>query len=79
MPNFFWLNRPEGDTGIFNISINSQQICEKNDIKYLGIILDNKLNWKPHIANLTTQTSKIMWDIIQNETLYHPACIKSCV
>jgi len=30
----------------------------KNDIKYLGIILDNKLNWKPYIAKLTTQTSK---------------------
>jgi len=30
----------------------------KNDIKYLGIILDNKLNLKPHIAKLTTQISK---------------------
>ena len=51
------LNRPKGDTAIFNISINSHQICEKNDIKYLGIILDNK-HWKPHIAKLTTQISK---------------------
>jgi len=30
----------------------------KNDIKYLGSILDNKLSWKPHIAKLTTQISK---------------------
>ena len=52
------LNRPKGDTAIFNISINSYQICEKKDIKYLGIILDNKPNWKPHIAKLTTQISK---------------------
>ena len=48
--SYIILNRPKGDTAIFNISINSQQICEKNDIKYLGIILDNKHNWKPHIA-----------------------------
>ena len=56
--SYIILNRPKGDTAIFNISINSQQICEKNDIKYLGIIIDNKLNWKAHIAKLTTQISK---------------------
>jgi len=56
--SYIILNRPKGDTAIFNISINSQQICEKIGIKYLGIILDNKLNWKPHIAKLSTQISK---------------------
>jgi len=56
--SYIILNRLKGDTAIFSISINSQQICEKNDIRYLGIILDNKVNWKPHIAKLTTQSSK---------------------
>ena len=56
--SYIILNRPKGDTAIFNISINSQQICEKNDIRYLSIILDNKLSWKPHIAKLTTQIFK---------------------
>ena len=28
--SYIILNRPKGDTPIFNISINSQQICEKN-------------------------------------------------
>jgi len=40
------------------ITITSYQICEKNYIKYLGIILENQLNWKPYIAKLTTQISK---------------------
>ena len=31
--SYIILNRPKGDTAIFNISINSQQICEKNDLK----------------------------------------------
>ena len=56
--SYIILNRLKGDTAIFSISINSQQICEKNDIRYLGIILDNKLNWKPQFAKLTTQISK---------------------
>jgi len=34
------------------------KFVKKNDIKYLCIILDNKLNWKPHIAKFTTQVSK---------------------
>jgi len=56
--SYIILNKPTSDTAIFNISINRYQICEKNDMKYLGIILDNKLIWKPHIVKLTTQISK---------------------
>ena len=34
------------------------KFVKKNDIKYLGIILDNKRNWKPHIAKLPIHISK---------------------
>jgi len=27
-------------------------------MKHIGIVFDNKFNWKPHIAKLTTQISK---------------------
>ena len=37
-------------------NVNIEQV---NSCKYLGMILDKKLNWKAHIQNLKTQLSKI--------------------
>ena len=42
------LNLPYG-----NSKINSSQIC-----KYLGVLLDDKLNFKPHILQLETKLAK---------------------
>ena len=42
------LNLPYG-----NFKINSSQIC-----KYLGVLLDDKLNFKPHIFQLETKLAK---------------------
>ena len=33
-----------------NISINSQKINRASTVRYLGVILDERLNWKAHIA-----------------------------
>ena len=30
------------------IYINNEQICSTSQIKYLGLIIDDKLSWKPH-------------------------------
>ena len=42
------LNLPYG-----NSKINSSQIC-----KYLGVLLDDKLNFKPHILQLEAKLAK---------------------
>lgn len=34
------------------LKINNEQIQRKNKEKYLGLILDNYLNWKPHIEKI---------------------------
>ena len=38
----------------FNLKkkINGKRIYEINSMKYLGIRIDNKLNWKAHISNI---------------------------
>ena len=36
----------------FKKKINGKQIYEINSMKYLGIRIDNKLNWKAHINNI---------------------------
>jgi len=48
------LNKPD----IATFDISNYKICEKNDIKYLSITLDNKLSWQPDIAKWTARLSK---------------------
>ena len=42
----------------FSVSINNHPISNQNSLKYLGVIFDDKLNWKPQIEKLATQVSK---------------------
>ena len=39
-------------------TVNNSQICQKDEVKYLGIVIDKNLKWKPHIDELTTCISK---------------------
>ena len=36
-----------------NITIDWKQIMEVNEKKFLGVIIDNNLNWKPHITYIS--------------------------
>ena len=47
-----------------NLHINGNLIQQKNQIKYLGVIIDNKLNWKPHINNISGKISKGIFALI---------------
>jgi len=40
------------------VSINHHPISKQSSLKCLGVILDDKLNWKPQIETLVTQLSK---------------------
>jgi hypothetical protein len=37
------------------VTINGTQLQVKNEVKYLGLILDQKLIWRPHITAKKTQ------------------------
>jgi hypothetical protein len=37
------------------VTINETQLPVKNEVKYLGLILDQKLTWRPHITAKKTQ------------------------
>ena len=43
---------------IINIHINNSQICQKDKVKYLGVVINKNLKWKPHIEELITRLSK---------------------
>ena len=42
----------EDENDVVNIKINNHAIKEVTETRYLGVILDNKLTWLPHIAYL---------------------------
>jgi len=42
----------------FLVSINHHPISKQSSLKYLGVIFDDKLNWKPQIEKLVTQLAK---------------------
>ena len=40
------------------IKIRNKRITEENDVKFLGVLLDSTLSWKPHITKLSKKLSK---------------------
>ena len=44
----------------FNVTImiNNKAICEKNSIKYLGVLIDSTLSWKEHISCISNKISR---------------------
>ena len=45
----------------FNIKFGSQIIQQTDQITYLGVIIDSKLNWKPHLDFISNKISSGCW------------------
>ena len=41
-----------------DISINGQRLKQSDHERFLGVIIDSKLNWTPHIMHLKTKISR---------------------
>ena len=46
------------DLGQINIKIDKEKIKIKNEVKFLGVIFDSKLSWKPHIDYIIEKCKK---------------------
>ena len=55
--NFFIIG-PKKVIKTINLSINNEKLKQENYTKYLGIIIDEKLNWKQHIKQVNIKISK---------------------
>ena len=47
----------------FKIKIGQNEIIQKDSVKYLGIIIDNKMNWTQHVNYLNAKLCKGSWAI----------------
>jgi len=52
------LNSQKHNPTSFKVIINNHSISPEDHLKYLGVLLDNKLNWKPHVQKVKTQLSR---------------------
>ncbi len=41
-----------------SIQINKENLAEAQSVKYLGVLIDNKLNWKTHVQQTNLKISK---------------------
>ena len=55
--NFLLISSHTTDRNI-KVNINSRELKQENYTKYLGVIIDNKLNWKLHIKQINFKLSK---------------------
>jgi len=56
--NFMLLNSQKHNPTSFKIIINNHSISPEDKRKYLDVLLDNKLSWKPHVQKVKTQLSR---------------------
>ena len=51
--NFMLLTFRKHNPASFKVIINNHNISPEDNLKYLGVLLDNKLSWKPHVQRKT--------------------------
>ena len=56
--NYIIFNNKKKDNYKFNITMEHHQLQRVSEIKYLGVIVDEKLNWQRHIELIKTKISR---------------------
>jgi len=51
------LNSKKHNPTSLKVTINNHSVSLE-ELKYLGVLLDNKLSWKPHVQKVRTQLSR---------------------
>ena len=65
----------------FRLYMNKSLLERKNAVKYLGVWIDDKLNWSAHIKNLSLQLAKsctmffYLRDFVTDDSLLLACCI----
>ena len=56
--NFMLLTSRKHNPASFKVTMNNHTISLEDNLKYLGVLPDNKLSWKPHVQKVKTQLSR---------------------
>ena len=55
------LHRRKKAVDDIDLKLNGVQITREREVKYLGVILDEKLTWKSHTVYINNKLSKCLW------------------
>ena len=61
--NYMIITKRKINKSLLKIKIGQNEIIQKDSVKYLGIIIDNKMNWTQHINYLNAKLCKGSWVI----------------
>ena len=57
-----------------HLKINNAEIPKVRATKFLGIVIDDRLNWKPHIQSVKSKLSSILSKLITTAGMYTLYC-----
>ena len=60
--NFILIHRRKQEINL-QLKLNGSTLTRKSQLKYLGVTIDEKLNWKPHVTNCVTKLNKCLWAV----------------
>ena len=60
-----------------NIHIGKHKLEQVGEIKYLGIMFDDKLTWKPHIKQLCSKLSRGSWAVLKLKNYVNFSALKA--
>ena len=72
--NFMLFTNSKCETAI-HISINNINIDMVSKTKFLGVLIDNKLNWKEHIAMIKSKLSKSLAIMYRAKWFFRQKCL----
>ena len=75
---FIIFRPPRHNQGVrITLKLNQTKLFESSKIKYLGLILDNKLNWKAHITELSKKLSRAVGLLYKIRHFCPPTVLRS--
>ena len=63
--------------GVIKLKLNRQRLHSSNNVKYLGIRIDENLNWKHHINDVSTKLIRANATLFKIRNFVNPKILRS--
>ena len=60
----------------FKLQIDQNVLGQKNQVNFLGVIIDNKLNRESHVKKVCSKLARGSWAVLQLRNYVHKATLR---